>query len=43
MLKEILPPNENISLEIIIYYSYELLTDKLRFDRIINKYKPKMN
>lgn len=42
MLKEILPPNENISLEIIIYYSYKLLTDKIKIlDGIINKYKTK--
>ena len=42
MLKEILPPNENISLEIIIYYSYKLLTDKIKIlDEIINKYKTK--
>jgi hypothetical protein len=42
MLKEILPPNENVSLEIIIYYSYKLLTDKIKIlDGIINKYKTK--
>lgn len=42
MLKEILPPNENINLEIIIYYSYKLLTDKIKIlDGIINKYKIK--
>ena len=42
MLKEILPPNENINLEIIIYYSYKLLTDRIKIlDGIINKYKTK--